>query len=750
MRLRSAALALCLLCPPAALPARGADEDAPFRELARAAGQERRVVRIGLEPRHAVEISSDKPFRVLDPASGLDAWRPAYDGPLRAVADGGPLEEQSTVYRVQVGAFGSAAAAEGERSRLARELGVAAVVREDPDRGNWRVRVGAETDRLALLPLVDRLRERGVSDPWIAEEPASEVAGVRMRLVDASYESGLSERSRLAVVPTEGGRLKVDGTAYRGIVELRIDDFGRVRPINWVELESYLLGVVPAELGPEVWPQLEALKAQAVAARTYTWRNRGQFAGEGFDLCATPRCQVYGGADVEHPLSDRAVLATKAEILTWEHEPIVAYYTATCGGHTEDGQRIFPEEQARPYLAGVPCRAEGDALAAQRAKLSGRTLEALVDETGRDVTRDFALLGAAGVVDRTTLTPEAAARPIEAATLREWTSRLARLARLPDPAGPPGPVETLGQAASTLVADLGWGERSRVLLSGADLPALLRDPETEGLAEPERRALAYLALTEGIAPFPDGRYRVTRRPSAASLLPALSRIGERYDAFGLAQAVVSGAGPRGLRLIRGKGEIRRELAVGSCLFSLSGGRAAPVAQLEIWPGDRVSFRTDREGRIDFLEVAPPVKGASDDRVAAVYSWEERKTRSELEASINRRVPVGELRDLRVVERGVSGRVVALEVQGSRSSTRVTGFDVRRLLDLRESLMVIELQRDAEGKIEAAVFAGKGWGHGVGLCQVGAYGMAVRGASYEEILAHYYRGTRLERIEDSSR
>jgi stage II sporulation protein D len=83
--------------------------------------------------------------------------------------------------------------------------------------------------------------------------------------------------------------------------------------------------------------------------------------------------------------------------------------------------------------------------------------------------------------------------------------------------------------------------------------------------------------------------------------------------------------------------------------------------------------------------------------------------------------------------------------GSRASTVVRGFDVRRLLDLRESLLVIEPQRDARGRIEAVVFAGKGWGHGVGLCQVGAYGMALRGASYREILGHYYTGTAIERI-----
>jgi stage II sporulation protein D len=68
-----------------------------------------------------------------------------------------------------------------------------------------------------------------------------------------------------------------------------------------------------------------------------------------------------------------------------------------------------------------------------------------------------------------------------------------------------------------------------------------------------------------------------------------------------------------------------------------------------------------------------------------------------------------------------------------------------LLDLRENLVVLEPQRDAQGRLDAVVFAGKGWGHGVGLCQVGAYGMAVRGADYRQILSHYYSGASLTEI-----
>src|SRR5262249_23635887 len=165
---------------------------------------------------------------------------------------------------------------------------------------------------------------------------------------------------------------------------------------DWGEGESYLRGVVPAELGPEVWPHPEALKAQAVAARTYAVANEGRFDEEGFDLCATPRCQAYGGASAEHPLSDRAVAATAGEIATWGGKPITALYTPTCGGHTGGAKEIL-RGLAAPYLVGVPGRAEDAALARRRARVKGRGPVPVTAEGGGDATRDVALLEVAGI-----------------------------------------------------------------------------------------------------------------------------------------------------------------------------------------------------------------------------------------------------------------------------------------------------------------------------------------------------------------
>lgn len=727
-------------------PVGAAALDDAIRQAAGGVNQSGTLYRVGLDVGHRLMLASDRPYRLIDPATGQAAWKETCSGELALLAQGGPEEDPPTVYRIQVGAYASEAAAESERAKLEQSLGQPAVVRYIPDRGSWRVRVGESKTRAGLSSLMATLRDAGRKGLWIADETAPAPPGVVIRIVDSAWDSKLTAFTRLLALPAPGELLKVSGKTYRGAIEFRVDSAGRIRAIDWVEMESYLRGVVPSELGPEVWPQLAALKAQAVAARTYALANASQFDEDGYDICATPRCQAYGGAAAEHPLSDRAVSETKGEIATWQGQPINALYTATCGGHTEDAKEIFPE-QAAPYLVGVPCRAEDQALARTRRVVSGAAPVAFTTELGDDVTRDVFILETAGVFGskvKDHLAKELAKSP-SAEVLRSWTTALARLAGRPAPQGTPIQPSSLGKAALALTRDLGWSERSHVLLSGADLDAVLREPKAAELPEDERRALTYLVQQGVIRPGSDGRWAFDRAPSGAALAAALARIGDAYDAFALDEATIAGVEGRAISVVRGQGTGALPLAASPRLFTTAGPRTYPVGQLQLWPGDRVRYHLDGEGRIDLLELRPPAKGLSDDRSAAVYAWEVRKTGAELQEAVDKRVPVGTLQDLKVVRRGVSGRIVELAVVGSGGTTVVKGFDVRNLLDLRESLTVIELQRNSSGGIVSAVFAGKGWGHGVGLCQVGAYGMAMRGSDYKEILSHYYPGTTIRNV-----
>src|SRR5688572_1840182 len=146
---------------------------------------------------------------------------------------------------------------------------------------------------------------------------------------------------------------------YRGRLEVFANTRGSLTVVNVIGLEDYVKGVVPNELSPGGYPALEAQKAQAIAARTYALRNKGQFASSGFDILPTIRSQVYRGLSSEHPLSSRAVDETRGVVATYEGEPINALYTSTCGGRTENSENVFND--AIPYLRGRECGPDGKA-----------------------------------------------------------------------------------------------------------------------------------------------------------------------------------------------------------------------------------------------------------------------------------------------------------------------------------------------------------------------------------------------------
>jgi stage II sporulation protein D len=104
--------------------------------------------------------------------------------------------------------------------------------------------------------------------------------------------------------------------------------------------------------------------------------------------------------------------------------------------------------------------------------------------------------------------------------------------------------------------------------------------------------------------------------------------------------------------------------------------------------------------------------------------------------------IGSIVDLRVASRGASHRVTDLEVVGTSGTAHVRGGRIRSALGLREQLFVIDREYDESGRVSEFVFIGRGWGHGVGMCQVGAYGLAKQGWSAEQIIKAYYTGVEL--------
>lgn len=154
----------------------------------------------------------------------------------------------------------------------------------------------------------------------------------------------------------DGGVLELgDGRRFTGVVEARVASDGSLALVNDIDIETYVEGI--AEM-PARWP-IEALKAQAVAARTYAWYQARRDAFDGHDICATTACQVFRGREVvETPEVGqrwaRAVAETEGQVLLHEGEPILARYFSTSGGHTFNNEDVFPSSGAFPYLVGVP------------------------------------------------------------------------------------------------------------------------------------------------------------------------------------------------------------------------------------------------------------------------------------------------------------------------------------------------------------------------------------------------------------
>ena len=163
----------------------------------------------------------------------------------------------------------------------------------------------------------------------------------------------------LRVIPDEPGSLIINGRQYRGEALIIPRSGGRVSALNVVDLEQYLLGVVPREIGRLPAAQIEATKAQAVAARTYAIGNLGGREPLGFDFYATIMDQVYGGVADEDSIVNRAVRETAGEILTYNGSPILAYYSSTCGGRTAAIEDSWTNRQPLPYLRSVSDRIPG-------------------------------------------------------------------------------------------------------------------------------------------------------------------------------------------------------------------------------------------------------------------------------------------------------------------------------------------------------------------------------------------------------
>jgi stage II sporulation protein D len=182
------------------------------------------------------------------------------------------------------------------------------------------------------------------------------------------------------------------------------------------------------------------------------------------------------------------------------------------------------------------------------------------------------------------------------------------------------------------------------------------------------------------------------------------------------------------------------------LRAFGDGVSLQMRSLVLVGGEPAMFHLDARGEVDYLEVRPAPNGASADRFSPFTNWTSELTLAEAQSRLSRAAPgIGPLRDLRVAARGSSRRVTDLEIIGASGTAHLRGGRIRSMLGLREQLFVIDRRYDGAGRVAGFILTGRGWGHGVGMCQVGAYGMARVGKTYEQILKAYYTGIELTKM-----
>ena len=543
----------------------------------------------------------------------------------------------------------------------------------------------------------------------------------------------------------KNGSVRYNDRPYRGRIEVFTNTRGSLTVVNELGLEDYVRGVVANELSPGGYPALEALKAQAIAARTYALKNRGQFMAQGFDLLPTTRSQVYRGLTSEHPLTTRAVDETRGLIASYGGEPINALYTSTCGGRTENAENIFNE--AIPYLRGRECAAEGMAAFAAFTIRTNREPNDLSSETHVPLARDMGLLIIQNInsiparVSDSWLADEA-----HVPEIRNWLANAARIAHQAAPVMPDDINRPPAFATAMLSAVLGEG-RTSTLLNDADATYLLAVSDSQEVPAQNRADLAQLVRDGYLSVYPDATIRPRDRLSRARILHAIASLLENRNLLQLQKGNTrpTADGQLILRNARGK-DTPLKINPDAFLFRQIGDRVYGVRSVALVGGETVTYHLAANGAVDYLEVKPAQNGAAADRFSPFSNWTRQLSPGQVQARLARYAKgIGQLTDLRVAAMGYSHRVTDLELIGTDGTSHIRGGRIRSALGFKEQLFVIDREYDVNGRVSQFVFNGRGWGHGVGMCQVGAYGLAKQGWTYDQILKAYYTGIELTKM-----
>ena len=284
-----------------------------------------------------------------------------------APAPAPPAAPRASERPVESGAADSSRAAPGEKESQPEAAPHGAASTREP-----QITVGLawDLDSLTLDPAGEAVIE-GVSRGSMAVEERLSIrlrsgggAVARVRGGAGAWQASLGSSDTLWVTGISGAEdaperwMGWNGKTWRGQFKVFLNPRGKLTVASRMPLEDYLLGVLPGEIGPLAEDLLEAGRAQAVAARSFTLFYTGRRGVEGFDLFSTVEDQVYGSVESEKPLASRCVESTAGEVALYQGAPIRANYSSTCGGITADVWEAWATPPL-PYLLSHRDRGRG-------------------------------------------------------------------------------------------------------------------------------------------------------------------------------------------------------------------------------------------------------------------------------------------------------------------------------------------------------------------------------------------------------
>ncbi|MEO8215776.1 MAG: SpoIID/LytB domain-containing protein [Acidobacteriota bacterium] len=637
---------------------------------------------------------------------------------MRGFSVEAPLAGATTQYAVQVVTItdkeSTAASAERLRAQISDRVDIV------PGAANYRIIAGSFPTEEAARPLRQQLADLGYpSDMFIIKRPSEQPFKKAMMLVDDEGNHQTIEGQSLLVLPASKDTVTIGEKAYRGGARLTANSRGLINVINELNLEDYVRGVIPNEMGSKVYDELEALKAQALAARTYAVNRMGDFRSEGYDICSTPACQVYGGFSTEEEMSNEAVKQTQGLVITYGGKPIDALFTSTCGGETSDVGVMFPGRN-EPYLKAVRD------VELDLQKLNGRQNSGLLSQTEMH-SHIFAAM--AGLRPGSSWSASDVAEVVRAASA---------LAGVPIDGVAAPRSSRRGDVLSYLSDVWGLADKSNVLVLPESRTYYFPQSPNDGAAY----AAAAFLVKFGIVPSQnidkiDLSVAMPRDELGALMYSWL----KEHEAISETAGKIHGVEGRAVSL---------KVAGKTSSFSLPAGipmmremqeRYQEYASLPFLVGDRATI-IQRQGAPVALIVQANYDGASFDRTSSFANWTRSYRSDDLVKSIARRTPLKSLKELTILSTDPSHRVKELRVVPVSGEPFVLkGLPIRWSLNVPDNLFVFTKSTDPDG-MERYTFFGKGWGHGVGMCQVGAYGMALIGRKADEIIKHYYSGVEI--------